>query len=109
MAILNNLEDVRRALGAAEMVALADMRSGTVLGKAAAVSLPQEHVDVLAGTAAQLLGGAEGETVEAVLMKSTELLAYLRDPGTPNEALCALCAPDADVDAVLSAMRQALG
>ena len=108
MAILENLEVLRAGLPSVETVAYMDMRSGTVLGKSAALDEPQERLDALCALASDVLGGASGETDEAVLMKATEALILRRAPGAPAEALCLVCAPDADISKVLDGARRAL-
>ena len=108
MAILQHLEELRTGLRAVETVAYMDMRSGTVLGKSTATDEPQERFDALCALAADILGGAAGETDEAVLMRSTEALVLRRAPGAPSEALCLVCAPDVDISKVMDGARRAL-
>ena len=108
MAILENLEALRAGLPGAETAAYMDLRSGTVLGKSAAVEQPQERFDALCALAIDVLGGPTGETDEAVYMKATEATVVCRSAGASTEALCLVCAPDADVAAVLGGARRAL-
>lgn len=108
MAILQHLEELRTGLPAVETVAYMDLRSGTVLGKSAAIEQPQERLDALCSLASELLGGAQGEADEAVLMRSTEALVLRRAPEAPAEALCLVCAPDVNVSRVLGGARRAL-
>ncbi len=109
MAILQHLEELRIGLPAVETVAYMDLRSGTVLGKSSAVDEPQERLDALCALVGEILGGASGETDEAVLMRSTEALVLRRAPGAPAEALCLVCAPDVDISQVMEGARRALG
>lgn len=108
MAILQHLEELRVGLPAVETVAYLDLRSGTVLGKAAAIDEPQEQLDALCALVAEIMGGASGETDEAVLMRSTEALVLRRSPDAPAEALCLVCAPDVDISEVMEGARRAL-
>lgn len=108
MAILENLQSLRTGAPAVETVAYVDLRSGTVLGRSMALDLPQERFDALAAVASDLLGGAAGETDEAVLLRETEALVLCRSKSAPTEALCLSCAPDADLTGVLDAAHAAL-
>lgn len=108
MAILRNLEELRQAIAAVETVTYMDLGSGTVLGRSSAVDLPQERYDRLAALASEILGGAGGETDEAVLLKPGEALVARRSDRAPAEALCLVCAPDADVGLILDGARRAL-
>ena len=108
MAILQHLEELRTGLPAVEIAAYMDLRSGTVLGKSAAGDEPQERLDALCAQASDLLGGASGETDEAVMMRSTEALVLRRAPNAPAEALCLVCAPDVDIARVMEGARRAL-
>ena len=107
MAILQHLEELRTRLPAVETVAYMDMRSGTVLGKSTAIDEPQETLDALCALAVDILGGASGETDEAVLMRSTEAYVLRRSPGAPSEALCLVCAPDVNIGKVMDGARRA--
>lgn len=106
MLILENLDALRRTCTAVETVVYMDLRSGTVLGRSAALDIPQELLDGLATLSSDLLGGANGETDEAVLLKPGEALVMRRAPANAGEALCLVCAPDADVSVVLDGARR---
>ncbi len=108
MAILQDLEKLRFDLPSVEIVAYMDLRSGTVLGTSAAGDEPQERLDALCALASEILGGASGETNEAVMMRSTEALVLRRAPGAPAEALCLVCAPDVDISRIMESARRAL-
>lgn len=108
MAILKNLEVLRLGHPGVEAVVYLDLGSGTVLGKTSAINQPQEEFDALSATASGLIGGATGETDEAVRLGPMDALIIRRSPVSPSEAVCVVCAPDADVLSVLNHVTAAL-
>lgn len=87
---------------------LADIGSGTVLGWDGAVKFPQEHLDSLAASAAELLTRM-GAADTAIISTPTEARVFMRAAENRNEVLCTVSAPDAAVDPVLAAGRAMLG
>ena len=90
-----------------DAVAYVDMAAATVRASRSRIDEPQERYDRLCEAAIALLDGAEGEPDEAVRLASTEALIVCRSSTDPEEALCLVCAPDADVSAVLVQARAA--
>ena len=108
MTIQDDLETLRDGHGAIESATYLDMRSGTVLCSSAETRQPQERLDALCAVARDALGGADGDAREAVSLRATEALVFRRSPRDPAEALCLVCAPDADVAKVIGGARGAL-
>ncbi|MDU8943352.1 hypothetical protein [Ovoidimarina sediminis] len=107
MAVLKDLKRIREAGPGIEAVAYVDMATSTVLATSSAIDEPQERFDGLCDAAIALLDGADGEPDEAVRMASTEALVVCRSAADQEEALCLVCAPDADVSAVMHHARAA--
>lgn len=95
---------LRSELPDCELAMLADLGSRTVLGWDGALKFPQEQLDSLAATAAELLARAEAADT-AIVSTPTEARVFIRAPGGGSEALCAVSAPDAELDRVLAAGR----
>ena len=107
MAVLKDLKNMTEAGDGIDAVAYVDMATATVLASQSRIDEPQERFDRLCEAATALLDGAEGEPDEAVRLASTEALVVCRSISDPEEALCLVCAPDADVSAVLTRARAA--
>ena len=107
MAVLKDLKSLIGAGHGIGAVAYVDMATATVLASSSSIDEPQERFDQLCEAAIALLDGADGEPDEAVRLASTEALVVCRSASDPEEALCLVCAPDADVSAVLGHARTA--
>lgn len=106
MDVTSHLEALRRAHAGVETAAFVDFRSGTVLCSSAAIAPPQERLDALCTSAANLLAGPAGDAQRAVTLTPKEALLVQRAAPDASEALCLICAPDADINGVDAALRQ---
>ena len=106
------LHTFRNSLTDCDVAAYVDLGSRTVLSSDGALNYAQEYLDALCASAADLFATApsdESGLVENVLFFSpTGSRFFVRNPAEPNEALCCICAPDADVDQLIEAARTAL-
>ena len=109
MTPTEQLETLRRDDPAIEAAAYVDFRSGTVLCANARIAPPQERLDALCATAADLLDGPAGAADAALLLTPTEAIALQRAPTNPAEALCLLAAPDCDLDRLVDTARRSAG
>lgn len=121
MSVADELDQMRSDNPTCSLVAFADLSSKLVLytstdgkpaqeelaalSEAARISLDGE----LADAAAPLWNGSKDALAEtAVLMTESDLRVFLRSPGKATEALACICAPNADIQAVVDAGRSAL-
>lgn len=82
---------LRSELPDCELAMLADLGSRTVLGWDGALKFPQEQLDSLAATAAELLARAEAADT-AIVSTPTEARVFIRAPGG-GARRCALSRP----------------
>ena len=119
MDITAELDAMRADVPGCALVAYADLSSQLVLSASAATNPVQEEMNALSQAAQLSLDGAfaeaaaaswggEGPAEMALLMTGDEVRLFLRSPATKAEALIAVLAPDAELDAVLSRARATL-
>ncbi|NKW72190.1 hypothetical protein HGD85_04340, partial [Rhodobacteraceae bacterium R_SAG10] len=102
-------------------VALADISSGTVLCVSAKQKHPQERLDALCSTAAELLDGDAAQAFskalempktatlqESVVMAKLETYIFLRSPQDRMEAMLCICSANIDIDTFLQGARSSL-
>ncbi len=100
MTAMEELVALRKRADGVETAAFVDHASGTVLCASAAIDPPQERLDAFCAQAAELLGSAGGKAEMALRLTSLETLLIFRAPASPDEALCLVAAPGADVAAL---------
>ena len=93
MTVVERLEALTKAQADVDTATYVDMRSGTVLCSSSGGEQPQEQLDALCETAKSCLDSPVGQSDEAIIMKSTEVIYCLRSAANPVEALCLVCAP----------------
>jgi hypothetical protein len=108
----DRLAAVRARIPDCALAIWADMETSTVLAGDADLHYPQEHLDALGDCAAMLLGlpglGDGPQPDDAIFLGPTGSYGFLRIPGAAGEALCCLCGPMLDPDALIQAIRQAV-
>lgn len=109
----DTLSQLRKRLPDCELILYADIASGTVLASDARLVHPQENLDTICACAKAFLNAprlaSHEVTDEAVFRTPTSVRVFMRALADPHEALACVCGPDADLDAVLAAFREALG
>ena len=102
--ILDQLEALQADFPECHTIALADISSGTVLCVSAKERHPQERMDALCSTAAELLDGGTAHSFsqalampessamqESVVMAKSKTWLFLRSPQDPMEAIFCVC------------------
>ncbi|MEL6644645.1 MAG: hypothetical protein AAFQ79_11975 [Pseudomonadota bacterium] len=97
MDVIEQLDALRGAHRAVEAAAYVDFKSGTVLASSAVIAPPQERLDALCETAGHLLDGPAGQAVQATMLSPAEAIVIQRADDTAGEALCLICAANADL------------
>lgn len=88
----------RKRLDLCELVALADVSTGTILVSDSAIKLGQEHLDRLCDDARVFLGPADAvDETFALKAGPTGIRAFVRVQERLPEVLCLVFAPDADI------------
>ena len=118
MPIQRALDDLRQRHPRCLTVAFVDLSSGLVLCHSEAEKTPQERLDALCRAAQAALTGSPLEAPTAADRPGTARLAleaepaatrlYLRSASDPSDALCAVCAPDIDMDSFLQSALSSL-
>lgn len=121
MAIRDQLDKLCRQFPACNVVAYADLTTGMVLCSSVRLKLPQEQLDELCRSAADLLTGqlallfarhlapVDGTCVQtAVLIDQHSVELFLRTPAQPTEALCCHCSSQIDLADFAQAAHVAL-
>lgn len=107
-----DLRAFRTGLPDCELALYADIGSRTVLGADSALRYPQEILDALCGCAADLFGalpGPERDGVDhVVFMSQSGGRVFVRNPASPGEVLCCICAAGAGATQLVTAARSAL-
>ena len=119
--ILDQLNALRADFPECHTVALADISSGTVLCVSAKQKHPQERMDALCATAAELLDGEAAQAFsqalvtplseklqESVVMAKLETYLFLRSPQDQMEAMLCVCSADVDIENFLQGARSCL-
>jgi hypothetical protein len=102
------LAELRARLPACELAVYADYGSGTVLGADGAFQYPQEYLDALCQCAARLFGEADLELDHATFLSPTGGRVFMRASDSSTEALCCICAPDAELSKLLNEIRDGM-
>lgn len=117
MDVAKVLDEMRSKVDGCDLVAFADLSSQMVLRASSATKRGQEEIDALTDAALLALAGpiAEGAMAltggapaTAVTMTKGDVHVFMRTPSGQNEALIAVCAPDADVSKVVDCGRETL-
>lgn len=123
MTVTDALDAMRSELQGCTLVAFTDLSSNLVLCASSAARPAQEELDGLARAAQAALDGtlaegaaqvwqaksAQAKADTAMLLSESEARIFLRAPGESVEALVCVCAPDADLQAVLDCGRSTFG
>ncbi len=109
MSLHEQLDVLRQENAEIETVTYMDIGSGMVLYTSAKVRPRQENLDALCATAGSLLGGADGSNQVAVSLNATEACVLRRSPDESSEAICVVCAPDAEIEKILDGIAAAFG
>ncbi len=115
-SISEQLDAVRGAVPGCFAAALADLSTGLVLLVSSVERLPQEVLDRLCATAADLLDGSRAQSAASLLGKPCEAVeflpgstrSFLRSTVDPAEVLCCIGSADVDAQALLAHSRQML-
>lgn len=94
-----------------QVVAYADLATDMVLVTNKEHSLRREALDALCREASLTLAAADGGAGQchtAVTVTKDHLKLFLRVTDEAQEALCCICAPDADMATILPAVRAGL-
>lgn len=121
MNVAAELDAMRSELSGCSLVAFTDLSSRLVLCTSAVSKPVQEELNALSEAANLALDGAFAEGAAplwsqtgdvpaetAVLMTGAEVRVFLRSPAKPNEALVCVCAPDAELEAIVDSGRSTL-
>lgn len=98
-----DLARIRARFAGCELLVLADVEAGTVLGWDGAVKVPQEELDALCGMAEDLLMADPSGPAHALMVRPTGGHAFLRGPGEGREVLCGVFAPRAGLNGMAEA------
>ncbi|QMU58333.1 MAG: hypothetical protein GKR98_09080 [Boseongicola sp.] len=119
MDVTEILNEMRIEASGCDLVAFADLSSRMMLCVSPAGQRPQEELDVLTEVAAASLSGPLAESaaplldarapVEAIALTSIDARIFLKPDADASEALICICAPDANIEKILSCGRDALG
>lgn len=109
MSLHEHLDTLRQQNADIETVTYMDIGSGMVLYASSKVRPRQEVLDELCKTAARLIGGVDGSSAVAVSLGPTEATILHRSPDEPSEVICAVCAPDAQIEEILGGIADAFG
>ena len=105
------LNAFRRTLVDCELAAYVDLGSRTVLSSDGALHYPQEYLDALCASAADLFDAApnaEGPVEHVLFLSPTGSRGFFRDVSDPNEALCCICTAEVNVETLIANARAAL-
>lgn len=106
------LRAFRDRLPDCDLAVYADLGARTVLGADSALRVPQEYLDALCDCAAFLFAAAPapgaGPVEEILFLGPTGGRGFFRSAAEPGEALCLICAPDADLARLAAEARAAL-
>ena len=119
MTIVERLDRLRGEFPACTLVAFGDLTTGTVLCSSSASPVPQERLDSLCATAADLLDGAvarqigevlarDGRALHAIAIDADEIGLFLRASDHPADALACLCTSLQEFDRFVAVARASL-
>ncbi len=105
------LNAFRSTLADCELAAYVDLGSRTVLSSDGALHYPQEYLDALCASAADLFEAtpkAGGQVEHVLFLSPTGSRGFFRTVSDPNEALCCICSAEVCVDTLIENARAAL-
>ncbi|MEM7722239.1 MAG: hypothetical protein AAF376_07675 [Pseudomonadota bacterium] len=106
------LSDIKSRMPGCALAVWADLASGTVLAGTGDLDYPQEYLDALGACAIAVLGVPDpldaAPVDAAVIFGPTCSYAFHRNPDAADEALCFLCAPASDAEALVASVKAAL-
>lgn len=117
MDVSEKLDALRAEVSGCSLVAFSDLESKLVLATSAAFKPAQEDLDNLSDLAQAMLNGSvakggeatlDGEAGVAMLISGGDTKVFLRAPGEAVEGLVCVCAPDADLRAMVDQARSTL-
>lgn len=112
MSVQDDLEELRTAFDGCSLLAFADLGAQIVLVSSSAETARRDALDGLCRTAVALFHIAgkaeESDTDTALNCAGGNVEVYLRDPERREDALCALCSVETDIDGFLRAARKML-
>jgi hypothetical protein len=110
VTILDQLDRLCAQFPACNVVAYTDLTTGMVLGSGSRQRPPQEQLDHLCQTAADLLDICVGQGLvqTAIMVDGDTVGVFLRSAGQPTEALCCDCTTAIDIAAFANAATAAL-
>ncbi len=121
MSIAGWLDSLRRDFPVCKLAAFADLSAGMVLASSADAPVPQERLDRLCATAAELLAGDSARRIAAVCAQpldqwpahamaidGEEIGLFLRSDHEASDALCCLVETAQDMEDFLVSARQKL-
>ena len=105
------LNEFRSRLADCELAAYVDLRSRTVLSSDGALHYPQEYLDALCASAADVFEAApngDGPVEHVLFLSPTGSRGFFRNLSDPNEALCCICSAEVRVDTLVDKARAVL-
>lgn len=112
MDVTEALDGLRADVEGCELAAFADLNTSMILCVSASTRHAQEELDALTETAAAVLDGPVAEGAQnliggakaqmAITMTPVDVRVYLRASFAQSEALICLCAPDADLEKIVT-------
>ncbi len=112
MSVQEDLEELRTSFDGCSLLAFADLGAQIVLVSSSAETARRDALDGLCRSAVALFDAAgkahEPDADTALHCSGGTIEIYLRSPQQREDALCALCTTDTDVDGFLRAARKIL-
>ena len=112
MGVEDQLQALRADFPGCAIVAFADLGTRIVLVSASEGTARRDTLDGLCAGAVELFTAAQaaGEEGADLVLRSHlgKIELALRDPASADEALCAICAPETDVDGFIERARAVL-
>lgn len=112
MGVEDELEALRADFPGCAVIAFADLDTRLVLVSSGESAARRDTLDRLCAGAVELFAMAEraGVTAPDTVLRSEagRIEVSLRDPNSPNDALCAICAMETDLGGYLSRARDVL-
>ncbi|MEM0934690.1 MAG: hypothetical protein AAF646_03765 [Pseudomonadota bacterium] len=112
MGVEDELGALRAAFPGCSIIAFADLEARIVLVSSSASTARRDTLDGMCSSAVAMFAAAEraGEHAADTVLRSQNgsLEVALRDPVRRDDALCAICAPETDLDGYLLRARAVL-
>ncbi len=121
MDIIERLDNLRREFPTCSLAAFTDLSTGTILGASSQNPVPQERLDRLCLTAAEMLFGGSARRIAETLdtkdpdpfcfslaIEHSELTLFLRSETETADALCCVCHPQVNLKEFLNSARKNL-